>query len=254
LPLAIRWLIGFLLTLVAILVFLVYRFVGIGLVELTLDSSMIDEPLLVVRLDGLHNTNRSNAYIRDFLRPRDSLLVQEGASRVFFGITDVVANGPDHFQRNLVSIHSIPKGRIFTDLTTSQEYIVLENGVAEVLQFRTEFVGHFPDAIEFSRENVLLLATLHGDSETDFLKMLELSLRNQKGEIVYSAEPIFLGSTVPTRFNHFVILGFESKSLVNSWFLSTNRKSLFATESSEINRLVMFSITRISPTRSELSR
>ena len=238
-----RMLIAFLLLLLIVLGYLIYEYVGFDLAKLSLDADKKQSPLMIVRVDVLRPDAEVRKYRTDFLEPRHKMLTRDQGSRLFDGQVDLLAVGPEKFVDNLVTIHTVPQGDQFIQLITSPEFIVLENGVADVGDQHVEFLGDANKPSELEGFLLLVLANLGAADSKSFSEFLGQALEPQGGVLVYADAVIQLSSEETKLFNYFAIASFSNELLVKDWLLDVERKSLFTLQSHILQDLVMFTVS-----------
>ena len=240
--LTIRLLIGFLVVLGSVLAFLIYQFVGLDLAKLSLDSERKKLPAVVVRLDSLAKDVDEKDYLRDFLLPREAMIIQDIGSRVFLGRLGVLADGSMSSQDTLVSIHWVPQGEQVVQVVTSPEYIVLENGVLPMSTKRLELLGAVEGKVELGEHLIMVLASVRSTAVESVGQVFEETLQSHAGQLKYQSTTIQLSAFAHEKLNYVAILQFESKPNVNDWLLDVNRKSRFVLHAPQIESLMMFSL------------
>ena len=240
--LVVRLLLGFLIALLAILGFLIHRYVGFDLAKLSLDSQRKEEPLLIFRIDRLSPSMSYEDYARVFLEPRNALLLTEGAERLYRGRVNLLVEGSNRYENNVVSIHRVSQGDDFVQLKTSPAYIILDNDIEEFAENHVEILGQTQRPIEFSEVTLVVLCNVALDHVEFFNESLARTLETQLGSLIYSSPTIQLRSEISESFNYVAILGFENKVLMGDWVLNPARRSIFALQTSQISNLVIFSL------------
>lgn len=231
-----------LVLLLTILAFLIYRFVGLNLVQLSLDQSRKSSPLLILRLDDVQPGVSFESHYKDFLYPRELLLRSSGGESIMTSQPHVVASGPESYTSSYLSVYVVDKGQTFVDLVTSPAYITLENGVADSLANSQELVGALSPNLQLDGDLGLVLAHIHRDAQDEFRNVIEVSASSHAGVLLYAEEMVYLFDDGDSKFNFLAIASFANRLLLYEWLRDELRKSLFIEHATNMDSLVVLTL------------